>query len=434
MNPPFGVALLGCGTVGAGVAQLLLSQASRIADRAGRPVELRHVVVRDCQKPRPVFLPPSLITSDDNLALHDSRVDAVVELVGGTTWARSAVLAALAAGKHVVTANKALLAHHGPEVFQQAHHHHRAVAFEASVAGGVPIIGALTHGLAANEIQSIHGILNGTCNYILSQMTEHGHDYATALQAAQQLGYAEADPTLDVDGSDAAHKLAILARLAFQATIPADRVHRRGINTVTPLDVRLARELGYVFKLIADGRKISNHLSVQVGPMLVRVGTPLADVSGANNAIQVHGDAVGTVFLAGPGAGQMPTASAVVSDIIDMAIGRAQLTFNALRLWERCDSNPLLPHWAATSRFYLRLTVTDQPGVLAEVAALLAREDISVASVLQHEAPENPAGAGVTVVIMTHTCSVGQLDAALEHINASPHCREPGRAFPVMSS
>jgi len=306
------------------------------------------------------------------------------------------------------------------------------VTFEASVAGGIPIIGALTHGLAANEIQSIQGILNGTCNYILSQMTHHGHDYATALQSAQQLGFAEADPTLDVDGSDAAHKLGILARLAFHADVPIDAIAKQGIQSVTPLDIRLARELGYVFKLIAEASRVDGRLSLRVGPTLVKHGTPLADVSGANNALQIQGDAVGSVFLAGPGAGGMPTASAVVSDMIEVASGRAQLTFQRLRLWEPGRSKTRLAPNDVVSRFYLRLSVHDRPGVLAEITSLLAKEQISVASVIQHESTEDDVADDVTVAILTHAAPRRTLLTALSHINASPHSRHSGVAFPVL--
>jgi homoserine dehydrogenase len=334
MQEPFSVALLGCGTVGAGVAQLLMQQVDRLGNRAGRALQLKHVLVRDPNKVRDVSIPHNIVTTDLNLILRDSSVDVVVELVGGTTWARDAVIQSLKAGKHVVTANKALLAQHGTEIFRQAHESNRIVAFEASVAGGIPIISALTQGLAANEIQSIQGILNGTSNYILTAMTEHGHDYQTALKEAQQLGFAESDPTLDVDGSDAAHKLAILARLAFRVDAASDQMFLSGIQELTPLDIRLAAELGYVFKLIAEARRINQRLSLQVSPTLVRRGTPLADIGGANNAVQIRGDAVGDVFLSGAGAGMMPTASAVVSDIIDLAVGRAQHTFDSMRMWD----------------------------------------------------------------------------------------------------
>lgn len=431
MSESFGVALLGCGTVGTGVAELLQQQQERLTQRAGKQLVLRHVVVKDPSKQRSSDLPSQIITTDLQLVLRDPQVDVVVELVGGTTSAREAVLAALDARKHVVTANKALLAHHGSEVFRKAHENNRTIAFEASVAGGIPIIGAITQGLAANEIESVQGILNGTCNFILSSMTEQGLDYSAALTEAQRLGYAEADPTLDIDGSDSAHKLAILARLAFDTEVNLGRIERRGIDSLTPLDIRLAGELGYVFKLIAEARHFGGYLSLQVTPTLVRRGTPLADVSGANNAIQIHGDAVGEVFLAGPGAGQMPTASAVVSDIIDLAIGRAQLTFNTLRLWEQGSSCQWLTPDEMASRFYLRLTLTDQPGVLAEIAALLAAQDISVASVIQHEMPDDGANASATVVIMTHAAPAGKLQAALQAINESRHSCEPGVAYRV---
>lgn len=430
MTKPLGVALLGCGTVGGGVAELLLNHAERIAQRASRPVSLRRILVRDPNRSRPNNLPSSLFTTEF-VSLHaDHSIDVVVELVGGTDWAQQAVLNALDAGKHVVTANKALLAQHGGEIFRRAHERNRIVCFEASVAGGIPIIGALTSGLSANRIISLQGILNGTCNYILTAMTEHNLDYEAALAEAQAHGFAEADPTLDVNGSDAAHKLAILARLAFQMTVPVDLIQRRGIADVTPLDIRFAGELGYVFKLVAEAHQGNGALAMSVGPALVRRGTSLADIRGVDNAIRVVGDAVGEAFFSGPGAGRLPTASAVVADLIDIAVGRAQLTFESLRLWEPGTRLRLADFDEVVSRFYLRLMVADRPGVLAEISALLAMESISIASVIQHEAPEEDE-ASVALVILTHAAKAGRLRAALERIDASEHVREPARSFPV---
>src|SRR5262249_36579993 len=296
------IALLGCGTVGSGVARLLLEQRERLAARAGRPLVLRRVVVRDSAKPRPIPLSPELLTTDLRSVRDDPAIHVAVELVGGVDWARRAILDSLAAGKHIVTANKALLAEHGAAIFDAARRHGRAVAFEASVAGGIPIIAALSQSLAANQILALQGILNGTSNFILTGMSEHGHSYAAALAEAQRRGYAEADPTLDVDGTDAAHKLAILAQIAFGATVPLSAIDRRGIATLHEMDIRFARELGYTIKLLAEAWLLENQLALHVSPVLLRHETPLAQVRGAYNAVLVVGDAVGDTLYYGKGA------------------------------------------------------------------------------------------------------------------------------------
>jgi homoserine dehydrogenase len=399
-----------------------MNHADRLSKRADRRLELRRIVVRNHAKRRFCDPPPALFTTSVSDAISDPQVDVVVELVGGATWAKDAVLTALAAGKDVVTANKALLAEFGTEVFAAAHQHGRAVAFEGSVAGGIPIIGALTQGLAANQVTRLQGILNGTCNLILSGMTERGMDYATALAEAQQLGFAEANPVLDVDGSDAAHKLAILARVAFGIAVSPTQIDRRGITDISPLDIRLAGELGCVIKLIADAHLRDGELTLQVAPVLVRRGTPLADVAGAYNAVRVVGDAVGDTLFYGAGAGAMPTASAVVADILDTVIGRAQLTFSAMRLWGPAATISLISTDHVVSRFFIRLSVADRPGVLAEAAGILATENISIAEVIQHEA----TGDGSTaLVIVTHRAAAGKLQNALNRLARSASLREP---------
>src|SRR5439155_3539121 len=369
MAEPYNIALIGCGTVGSGVARLLLEQSERLAARAGRPLVLRRVVVKEADKTRPVSIPRNLLTTNLGAVLNDPSIHCAVEVVGGVEWARRAVLDLLAAGKDVVTANKALLAQHGAEIFDAGRRHGRAVAFEASVAGGIPIIAALSQGLAANQILSLQGILNGTCNFILTGMSEFGQSYADALAEAQRRGYAEADPTLDVDGTDAAHKLAILAQIAFGVAIPVASIERRGIADVQQIDIRFGRELGYTIKLLAEAWLHEQQLALHVSPVLLRHLTPLAQVRGAYNAIHVVGDAVGDTLYYGQGAGQMPTASAVVADIIDMAVGRAQRTFQTLRLWSGNGSDiTLRPSTAVRTRFYLRCPVLDRPGVLADIA------------------------------------------------------------------
>jgi homoserine dehydrogenase len=444
MTDPFGIALLGCGTVGGGVAQLLLDRADRLAARAGRPLELRHVVVRDPAKRRDVPIPDALFSTLD-AALADPHVQAVAELVRGTGWARRAAIAALAAGKHVVTANKALLSEHGPEVFEAARRHDRAVAFEASVAGGVPIIAALAQSMAANQVVALQGILNGTSNFILSEMTDAGRSYADALAEARRRGYAEADPTLDVDGTDAAHKLAILAQIAFGVTAPGTAIERRGIAGIDGMDIRFAKELGYTIKLVAEGWLSPTpdpsptrgeggraQVALHVAPVLLRHTALLAQVRGAYNAVRVEGDAAGDTLYYGPGAGRMPTASAVTADLIDLATGRAQRTSRALRLWAAGGAGPgLRPAALVRSRFYLRLLVADRPGVLAEVAHALAAQEISIASVIQHEALEDGEGSPVPLVIMTHTAPTDRFRAALAAIDRLPFVTGRGAYYPV---
>lgn len=427
-----GVAMLGCGTVGSGVANLLLNQTERLTARAGRTLELRHVVVRDQFRPRGTPIPAGLITTDFDRVLTDPEVDVVVELIGGTDVAREYVLGALAAGKHVVTANKALLAEYGDTVFRAAHEASRAVAFEASVAGGIPIIAAINQSLTANQITQIQAILNGTCNFILTKMAEEGQTYRDALADAQALGYAEADPTLDVDGSDAAHKLAILARLAFGLRVNVAGYEKHGIDRMHSMDLRYAAELGYTIKLLAEAWSKNGAVALHVSPVLLRNRNMLAQVKGAFNAIQVIGDVVGETLYLGPGAGQMPTASAVVADLIDVAVGRAESTFRSLRLWEKSSiSLEQLPASEVRTRFYLRLMVEDAPGMLAEITRVLADERISISSVIQHESPEDHEGETVPLVIMTHTTETGRFRRALERINQIKGVGTPGVAYPV---
>lgn len=425
MSEPLGIALVGCGTVGGGVADLLLRHADRLAARAGRPLALRRVVVRDPNKVRDVTIPKELVSTDHAAAIHDPTVHVVVELIGGTTTAKKVVLDALAAGKHVVTANKALLADAGNEVFEAARKAGRAVCFEAAVAGGVPIIRALGESLAANQVTAIQGILNGTSNFILTAMAERGMSYAAALAEAQKLGYAEADPTLDVDGSDAAHKLAVLAQIAFGVAARPHEIERHGIDKLDAMDIRFADELGYTIKLLAEAWTDGNAVALHVAPVLLRHTDLLAQVRGAYNAILVHGDIVGETLYQGPGAGRGPTASSVVADLIDLAVGRAQRTFAAAQLWSQASKGfTVEPPERVRSRFYLRLTVADKPGALADVARILADEQISISSVVQHEAEED-GGGPVPLVIVTHYAETGRFRSALAKISKLPASAAP---------
>jgi homoserine dehydrogenase len=413
------IGLLGLGTVGAGVVRLLQGADDRVARCAGRPLHLKSVAVRDAAKARGVALPAGVLTTDAWAVVADPEVDLVVETIGGTDAARRLVLAALAAGKDVVTANKAMLAEHGPEVFAAARRHGRAIGFEASVGGGIPIVQALQVGLAANRIEAIAAIVNGTCNFILTAMSREGLSYESALRRAQELGYAEPDPTLDVDGTDTAHKLAVLAQLAFGATVRLDQIPREGIDRLHGADIAYAAELGYAVKLLARGRQTPAGLELRVAPRLVKQGTPLADVKGPYNAIRVVGDAVGDTLFYGRGAGALPTASAVVGDIIDVVVGRARLTNRALDLWpEGAAAPPLASPDDVRTRCYLRFAAVDRPGVIGGIAQVLGRHGISIASVIQHDPGESsPPGATVPLVFMTHPAPESALRRALDEVD-----------------
>lgn len=413
------VALIGMGTVGTGVARLLIDHGDRTARHAGRTLWVEAVVVGDLKKPREYELPKTVsLTSDLSRVLKDQEIKLAAVLVGGVEPARTITLQLLESGKDIVTANKLLLAEHGPELFDRARELGRSIAFDAAVAGGIPIITNISQCFSANQIQSLRGILNGTTNFIVSQMEEVGADYAAALKEAQRLGFAEADPTMDVSGGDAAQKLAILAHLAFGARVHWSEIPRVGIDTLDPADLRYARELGYRIKLIAVAQLRESGLELHVTPTLVKTGTPLAEVRGAFNALQVVGDAVGPVFFHGLGAGQMPTASAVVADMIDTAVGRTGLTFRTLNLWSQDEARvKTLDYKQLPGRYYLRFTVEDRPGVLAEIAGVLGKHQISIASVIQHEPTGDGDGRTVPLVIMTQQAKEGAAQTAIAAID-----------------
>jgi homoserine dehydrogenase len=416
------VAIVGMGTVGTGVAKLLLDHGDRLARHAGRVLWLEKATVRDLSKNRKIQLPSGILTDDIRTVLNDPHIEVVAHLVGGIEPARTIMLQLLESGKDVVTANKALLAEHGEELFDRARALGRTIAFEASVGGGIPIIANISQCFSANQILSLRGILNGTSNYIITQMDEQGTDYGQALKHAQELGYAEADPTMDVDGSDAAQKLAILAHLAFGVRVKWREIHRRGLEAFHLADLKYAAELGYRIKLIATAQlhETSNSLELHVSPTLIHRGRPLAEVRGAYNAIMVVGDAVGDMLFHGKGAGQMPTASAVVADMIDTAAGRTDITFRRLELWSDRESKvEILPYDRTRGRYYMRFHVADEPGVLSHITGLLGKHNISIASIIQHEPQGNDAMANssytVPLVIMTHqSCESAAMAANLE--------------------
>ena len=418
------IAIVGMGTVGEGVARLLLDQGDRTGRHAGRTMWLKRVVVKDLAKPRSVDLPEGLLTDQISTVTEDPEITVVAQLIGGLEPARSIMLRLLEAGKDIVTANKALLAEHGPELFDRARDLGRSIAFEASVAGGIPIITNISQCLSGNQITSLRGILNGTSNFIVSQMEERGEEYQVAVREAQQRGYAEADPTMDVDGTDAAQKLAILAHLAFGARVHWSEIPRIGIDKLDTADLQYAKELGYRIKLLAIAQ-LNGELELHVSPTLVRIGRPLAEVREAYNAVSVVGDAVGRVFFHGLGAGQMPTASAVVADLIDTAVGRTQLTFQTLELWSQRKARvSLSDHADVPGRFYLRFNVEDHPGVLAEITGVLGRHDVSIASVIQHEPETSGEDTIVPLIIMTHTAPEGAAEAAVDETDRLSCTRE----------
>jgi len=412
-----GAAIVGCGTVGSAAATMLTRDAELISNRSGAPIELRCVVDVDFSRAEKIGIDPSMFREDLDEVLADGSVQVIAELVGGTTVAKTIIEKSLNAGKHVVTANKALLAHHGVELWALARKNSVCIAFEGSCAGGIPIVGSLCGGLVGNRIDALFGIVNGTCNYILSEMTTRGQSYAEALSQAQADGLAEADPTLDVAGVDSAHKIAILASLAFGRQIDFDAIPTRGIDSLDKMDIRFGQELGYVVKLLAIAQRQSDGLSLRVRPAFISKEHPLAWVSGPFNAVSVYGHATGHTMYYGRGAGGLPTASAVVADIASIALGTAQKVSQTLGVWpDQAPRANQLAIEAVRGRYYLRVMADDQPGVLARVADILAQYGISICSVLQHESAH--ADAGVPVIITTYEATEGDVMSALERIDA----------------
>ncbi|MHC4643165.1 MAG: homoserine dehydrogenase [Planctomycetota bacterium] len=422
------VGLVGFGTVGSGVARLILEEAEQIAVKTGVRLELACIVDTDTESARPVKLPKGVLTKDLNRLLNDDSIQIGVELVGGTDAAKDVQLKMLKAGKDVVTANKALIAEHGNELYEAAHKNSRCLAFEGSCAGGIPIISAIRTGLTANNITAMYGIVNGTCNYILTEMTSKGEGFSEALAQAQEKGYAEADPTLDINGGDSAHKLAILASIAFGYEIKLDDIFVEGIEVISKDDIRYGGEMGYILKLLAIGQKDEEgKVSLRVHPSFIAKDNALARVGGPFNAISVFGSAVGQVMYYGRGAGMMPTASAVVADIINVAIGNSIRTFRHLHLKPRSEIESLIEKVGnCVSRFYIRVQAKDQPGVVASYSKVLGDHDISISGALQHEGrgPDDT----VPVVITTHptqekniTAAIGELEE-LDVLSGKPVC------------
>jgi homoserine dehydrogenase len=414
------IGLLGLGTVGAGVVKILQTQRARLEERVGAPLALAAVADVDLVRAREGIDVRALpMTADAERVLADPSIAVVIELVGGLEPARTFILKALAAGKHVVTANKALLAHHGPELYEEARRRGVTLGFEAAVAGGIPLIRAIKEGLPANRILSVFGIVNGTSNYILSRMTDEGLEFALALKEAQAHGYAEADPTLDVEGMDSAHKLQILVTLAFRTFVDLKHIHTEGIARVGAQDIAYARELGYRIKLLAIAKAADGGVEVRVHPTMIPDTSPLAMVAGVFNAVFLAGDAVGDLMFYGRGAGQMPTASAVWSDVLEIARRIAhRVPALALDLPSVGPTPlPLLPMEAIRCCYYLRVMAQDRPGVLSKVAGILGDNQISIAHVIQKG---RAAREAVPVVMMTHEARERDMRQALAAIDRLP--------------
>ena len=429
-----GIAIVGCGTVGGASAKLLVDNRALNSQRTGLDIELKYIIDKNLDHARSLGLPEALFQVDVQKALADPEVQIIVELVGGTGFARELVRQALSAGKQVVTANKALLAQHGQELFALARAHNCCIGFEASCGGGIPIIRALYDGLSANKIQALYGIVNGTCNFILTEMIQKGQNYAEALKDAQAAGYAEADPSLDVQGGDSAHKIAIMAGLAFGARIDLSDISVKGFDTLQAHDVATGSDLGYVVKLIAQASKSAKGIHVRVEPAFISRSHPLAWVSGSFNALSVYGHAVGHTLYYGRGAGATPTASAVVSDIISIAAGSYPLIFRQFSIWADLTEKPLIQaENDLIRRHYFRFQAPDQPGVLAKITAIFGRLGISVASIHQPEVPEGgPATSSVPVIVIGHPTNEGNARQALKEICAIEGMSPQASLIPIL--
>jgi homoserine dehydrogenase len=419
---PMNIGLLGVGTVGGGTHRVLRRNREEIARRAGREIVVRMAAARNLDKARQVVGSEVELTDDPFRIVSHPDIEIVAELMGGTDLARELVLAAIKHGKHVVTANKALLAEHGNEIFSAAQQKGVTVAFEAAVAGGIPIIKALREGLTANQIEWVAGIINGTTNYILSEMRDTGAAFEEVLKAAQRLGYAEADPTFDIEGVDAAHKLTIMASLAFGIPIQLDKVHTEGISNLAKVDIRYAEEFGYRIKLLGITKRVAEGIELRVHPTLIPHRRLIANVEGAMNAILVKGDAVGPTLYYGAGAGAEPTASAVIADLVDVtrmhtADPEHRVPHFAFRSDQLSDV-PVLPMGEVQSCYYLRMRVVDRPGVLADITRILADRTISIEAMLQREPAEGEEE--VNIIILTHMTKEKEMDAAIKRIEALP--------------
>ncbi len=418
MEKTLNVGLLGFGTVGTGTAKILLSQKDLLEERAGCPINLKWICDKDLSTDRGIEVPQEILTDDVDRLFQDRDLDIFIELIGGLEPARTFVLKAIENGKHVVTANKALLATHGFEIFEAASKAGVEIGFEASVGGGIPCIKAIKEGLVANNVHTVLGIMNGTANFIITKMTDKGLSFHHALEQAQRFGYAEADPTYDIEGIDTAHKLAIMAILAFGQKIELSDIYTEGISRLTPLDISFALELGYSIKLLAIGRQEDDIIDLRIHPTMIPNDHLLSQVRGAYNAFYFIGDSVGKVMLYGMGAGQMPTGSAIVADVIDIArniekgcpgrVPSLSIPFDNI-----APAN-IRPIDQVRSKYYFRFTVKDQPGVLSKISGILGEQQISIASVVQKGRGQE---SSVPIVMVTHEATEGSVRTALEQID-----------------
>ena len=424
---PIQVGLLGIGTVGGGTFAVLQRNQEEIRRRAGREIRITMVADLDTERAMKIVGDAAQVVSDARQVIANKDIDIVVELIGGYGIAKTLVLEAIAAGKHVVTANKALLAVHGTEIFAAAREKGVVVAFEAAVAGGIPIIKALREGLTANRIEWVAGIINGTTNFILSEMRAKGLDFGVVLKEAQRLGYAEADPTFDIEGVDAAHKATIMSAIAFGIPVQFDKAHVEGITKLQAADIRYAEQLGYRIKLLGVTKRREKGIELRVHPTLIPSTRLIANVEGAMNAVVVHGDAVGTTLYYGKGAGAEPTASAVIADLVDItrlhtADPDHRVPYLAFQPGSMQDT-PILPMAEVVTSFYLRLVVADKAGVLARITGILAEHGISIDAVLQRESAEGEAQTDL--IILTHDTVEGEMDKALAQMQALPTVLAP---------
>ena len=419
---PIQVGLLGAGTVGGGVFTVLQRNHDEIERRAGRGIEIAVVADLDQKRAEQIVQNRARIVNDAYQVINDPEIEVVIELIGGYGIAKTLVLAAIAAGKHVVTANKALIAVHGNEIFAAARERGVIVAFEAAVAGGIPIIKALREGLTANRIEWIAGIINGTTNFILSEMRDKGLDFDEVLKEAQRLGYAEADPTFDIEGIDAAHKASIMSAIAFGVPVQFDKAHIEGITNLAAIDIKYAEELGYRIKLLGITKRTPDGIELRVHPTLIPKDRLIANVEGAMNAVQVFGDAVGTTLYYGKGAGSEPTASAVIADLVDVVRYQSvpvdkRVPYLAFQE-DKVINTVVMPIGEITTSYYLRLKVADETGVLANITKILADQDISIDALLQKEAL---AGQSQTdLIILTHTTQEKRMLSAIEQMTTLP--------------
>lgn len=424
---PIQVGLLGIGTVGGGTFAVLQRNQEEIRRRAGREIRITMVADLDVERAKKLVGDAAQVVNDARQVIANPAIDIVVELIGGYGIAKTLVLEAIAAGKHVVTANKALLAVHGTEIFAAAREKGVVVAFEAAVAGGIPIIKALREGLTANRIEWVAGIINGTTNFILSEMRAKGLDFGVVLKEAQRLGYAEADPTFDIEGVDAAHKATIMSAIAFGIPVQFDKAHVEGITRLQAADIRYAEQLGYRIKLLGVTKRREKGIELRVHPTLIPSTRLIANVEGAMNAVVVHGDAVGTTLYYGKGAGAEPTASAVIADLVDItrlhtADPDHRVPYLAFQPGAMQDT-PILPMAEVVTSFYLRLVVADKAGVLARITGILAEHGISIDAVLQRESAEGEAQTDL--IILTHDTAEGEMDKALAQMQELPTVLAP---------